>query len=52
MSPDQSGSPRTKHPFMGAGDQKVAPKIGETEILHAEGVDAVDAKDDPILFGS
>src|SRR5262249_48952553 len=52
MSPYQPGSPRTKHPFVRPGDQKIAAYLAQPKIFHAQSVNSVDAQDHLVLFGS
>ena len=49
MSPYQPRSPRTEHPFVRPGDQKIAAHLAQTEILHPQGVNSIDAQDDPVF---
>lgn len=52
MSPYQTCSSRTKHPFVRPGDEKVTADLAETEIFHAKRVDSVDAEDHAVRLGS
>ncbi len=50
MAPYEPRSPRAKHPFVRPSDQKIATHLAQTEILHAEGVNSIDAQDNPVLL--
>ncbi len=52
MPPDEPGPSRAEHPLVSPGDQKVAPELGEAEILNPQGMDPVYAEDDAILLAS
>ena len=50
--PHTNPVPRTEHPLVRPGDQKIAAHLAQTEILHPQGVNSIDAQDDPVLLGS
>ena len=50
VTPNEPGAARTKHPFVGSRNQKVAAEVAETEVFDTQCMNCVYTEDDAILL--